>query len=51
KSNTPMHSRLLEKISNIKINDLTYDDPLANGVIDLEYNYFQVAEEEFDVLL
>ncbi|CAG8660405.1 10147_t:CDS:10 [Cetraspora pellucida] len=51
KSNTPVHLRLLEKINNKEINDLTYDDPLANGVIDLGCNYFQITEEEFDVLL
>ncbi|CAG8778317.1 27389_t:CDS:2, partial [Racocetra persica] len=51
KGNTPVHSCLLEKIDNIKMNDLTYDDPLANGVIDLGCNYFQVAKKEFDVLL
>ncbi|CAG8800675.1 18121_t:CDS:2, partial [Racocetra persica] len=51
KGNTPVHSRLLEKFDNIKMNDLTYDDPLANGVIDLGCNYFKASKEEFDVLL
>ncbi|CAG8544645.1 11162_t:CDS:2, partial [Acaulospora colombiana] len=49
KANTSV--RLLEEIQDVDINDLTYDDPLANGIIDLGSSQYQLIEDDYDVLV
>ncbi|CAG8541612.1 13547_t:CDS:2, partial [Acaulospora colombiana] len=50
KINTSVHERLLEDIQAVDINDLTYDNPLANGIIDLGSSQYQLMEDDYDVL-
>ncbi|CAG8655692.1 3293_t:CDS:2 [Acaulospora morrowiae] len=35
----------------VDINDLTYDDPLANGIIDLGSSQYQLMEDDYAVLV
>ncbi|CAJ0750553.1 20553_t:CDS:1, partial [Entrophospora sp. SA101] len=44
KENTPTHDYLFKKIYKIDIDNLTYDDPLCNGIVDLGLNRFQLSE-------
>ncbi|CAH1767775.1 12422_t:CDS:2 [Entrophospora sp. SA101] len=48
---TSIHERLFGKLCNIDINNLTPEDPLSNGVIDLGSNKFQLSENDFDLLI
>ncbi|CAG8772685.1 21772_t:CDS:2, partial [Racocetra persica] len=51
KANTSVHERLLEEIQDVDINDLTYDDPLANGIVDLGSSQYQLVDDDYDVLV
>ncbi|CAG8601991.1 3456_t:CDS:10 [Diversispora eburnea] len=51
KANTSVHEHLLEEIQDVDINDLTYDDPLANGIVDLESSQYQLVDDDYDVLV
>ncbi|CAJ0832075.1 206_t:CDS:2, partial [Entrophospora sp. SA101] len=50
-ANTLEHRRLLEKIRVVDINDLTYDNPLANGIVDLGSPQYQIIEDDYEVLV
>ncbi|CAG8684626.1 1656_t:CDS:2, partial [Dentiscutata heterogama] len=51
KANTSVHERLLEEIQDVDLSDLTYDNPLANGIIDLGSSQYQLMEDDYDVLV
>ncbi|CAG8730413.1 10250_t:CDS:2 [Cetraspora pellucida] len=51
KANTSVHERLLKEIQDVDINDLTYDDPLANGIVDLGSSQYQLVDDDYDVLV
>ncbi|CAG8843762.1 31575_t:CDS:2, partial [Gigaspora margarita] len=48
---TPAHLRLREKICTSDVDDLTYDSPLANGIIDLGSSQYQITENDYEILL
>ncbi|CAH1766513.1 6568_t:CDS:2, partial [Entrophospora sp. SA101] len=50
-ANTLEHRRLLEKIRVVDINDLTYDSPLANGIVDLGSPQYQIIEDDYEVFV
>ncbi|CAG8598594.1 3026_t:CDS:2 [Paraglomus occultum] len=47
---TPVHHRLLQKIQELDINDLTYDNPLANGIVDLGSSQYQLTDDDYEIL-
>ncbi|CAG8847460.1 12391_t:CDS:2, partial [Gigaspora margarita] len=51
KANTPAHHRLLEKICTSDVNNLIYDGPLANGIIDLGSSQYQITENDYEILV
>ncbi|CAG8670533.1 6098_t:CDS:2, partial [Acaulospora colombiana] len=51
RANTSILERLLEEMKAVDINDLTYDNPLANGIIDLGSSQYQLMEDDYDVLV
>ncbi|CAG8682895.1 4808_t:CDS:2, partial [Ambispora leptoticha] len=50
KANTSIHEHL-EEMQAVDINDLTYDNPLANGIIDLGSSQYQLMEDDYDDLV
>ncbi|RIB17146.1 hypothetical protein C2G38_2188132 [Gigaspora rosea] len=48
---SPVYARLYQKISETEIDKLSCDDPLINGIIDLDSNRYQLAEDDHAVLL
>ncbi|CAG8837142.1 29908_t:CDS:2, partial [Gigaspora margarita] len=51
KENTPAHDHLFKKISETNVDDLTPDDPLCNGTVDLSSDKFQLSESDYVALV
>nr|CAG8610088.1 15868_t:CDS:2 [Entrophospora candida] len=51
KENTPTHNHLFKKLCEIDIDDLTHDDLLCNGIVDLGSDRFQIPESEYNDLI
>lgn len=41
---TPAHNHIFMKICEVRVEELSQDDPLCNGVIDLSSNKYQLSE-------
>ncbi|CAG8663765.1 4021_t:CDS:2, partial [Ambispora gerdemannii] len=48
--NTPIHKHILKELNKINITDLTFNDPLCNGIIDISSNRFQINESDYKIL-
>ncbi|CAJ0830067.1 283_t:CDS:2 [Entrophospora sp. SA101] len=51
KGNTAVHGQILREIDKLDLNNLTYDDPICNGVVDLKCDRFLINEVDFDILV
>ena len=49
--NTPAHDHLFAKLCEVDVEQLTRNDPLTNNVIDLDANYLQIQDNNYDSLI
>ncbi|CAG8661051.1 7254_t:CDS:2, partial [Paraglomus brasilianum] len=51
KKDTPPHEHIFTKISNIDVDELSNDDPLCIGVIDLSSDKYNIPESDYESLV
>ncbi len=49
--NTPAHDHLFAKLCEVDVEQLTHNDLLTNNVIDLDANYLQIQDNDYDSLI
>ncbi|CAG8710074.1 4492_t:CDS:1, partial [Dentiscutata heterogama] len=48
---TPAHEHIFTRISDIDVDDLSKDNPLYIGIIDLSLNKYNISESNFKSLI
>ncbi|RHZ76923.1 hypothetical protein Glove_187g130 [Diversispora epigaea] len=46
-----IHNCLFEKIQELDINDLTYNNPLAQGIVDFGSSQYQLVDNDYEILV
>jgi len=46
-----VHTQITKQLAAVSVDELQYDDPVANGVIDFSSKWFQLSEEYYDLLV